>query len=120
MRTARVGCAREPRRVPSPDEIGPLMVQHLRITRRLLGELFRTSPSLTLALSSRSALQGVLVPAQVYVSAGLIGSIVGSIAASTGADATENCEALQFFIIAWLVLQVVPIALGVLGQVVWR
>jgi ATP-binding cassette subfamily B protein len=106
-------------KLPKLEEIGPLIVQHLQITRRLLGELFRASPALTLIYSLHSAIQGLLVPAQVFVSAGLIGSIVASIAAAKDSSIMPDVGAdLQFFIIAWLVLQVIPISMSVLSQIV--
>ena len=102
-----------------PNEVLPLIKQHIQMTWRLMVELFRASPGLMMIHSIQSAISGVLVPIQVYVSAGLIGSIVASIAFA-GGDLSQavDAEHLRFFVIGWLILQVLPLMMGVISQVV--
>lgn len=117
--TAKLNRGREAPDRPKLKDLGPLFRQHLQITFRLLGDLTKASPGLTLVYSLQAVVQGLLVPAQVFVSAGLIGSIVASIAVSTdGSPDPEAAGTLRVFIIAWLALQVVPMAIGILNQVV--
>ncbi|MEM7359203.1 MAG: ABC transporter ATP-binding protein [Pseudomonadota bacterium] len=102
-----------------PNEILPLIKQHFQMTWRLMGELFRASPGLMLIHSVQSAVSGILIPIQVYISAGLIGSIVASIAFAGGdLEQAADAEYLQFFVVGWLILQVLPLLMGVISQVV--
>ena len=103
---------------PKPKAIGPLIRLHLQIIARLMMELVRASPGLALVYSLQSALRGFLIPAQVYVTAGLIGSVVASIATTPGANAIFDQADLRFYVIAWLVLQVIPILESVVNQIV--
>jgi ATP-binding cassette subfamily B protein len=103
---------------PKPKAIGPLIRLHLQIIARLMMELVRASPGLALVYSLQSALRGFQIPAQVYVTAGLIGSVVASIATTPGANAIFDQADLRFYVIAWLVLQVIPILESVVNQIV--
>ncbi len=105
--------------VPKLHEIGPLVRDNLQVTGRLLAILLQASPALTLIFSLQSLVTGLLVPAQVFVTAGLIGNIVTSIAAGAEGTAVFTAQSdLRWFVIAWLALQVVPMLFGVLRQLV--